>query len=514
MDAMREPIPKSIEPRRGRLLWRVLSLYIPLLMGIFALSGWFFFHSTQQALDAELSKRLTSVAQVVASTLNPQYVSRIQPGDEGSSLYRLLISDINRIKTATRVKDIYVFDPRNRVLLDADEETPIGQEYLLLKLDQRELEGVWKGGAATSTLYQGSDGKLYKSGYAPLRDGRGLIFAAVGVEAGAEFLDVIVKVRRQMLFIALFSAFIAAAASVLLVRSIVTPLNSLVMAVESIGQNEAYPKVDIQRSDEIGYLGKRFNAMVNSLAEKDRLLTEMYQREKDRADVLQDEVRVKERLAALGEMSAGIAHEIRNPLGAIEGFTELLERRVTDPAAKEWVREILLEVKNLNRIVTQFLTFVREPHLKLEPTDMITLTRAAIDAVLTTENHPKIRLATHFPDKLPPIPIDADLLKQSLVNLIQNGVEAMPDGGDLGIHFETKDPWLLVAISDSGHGIEKNHRDRLFDPFFTTKKEGTGLGLAITHRIIQAHGGKIDVDSLSGKGSCFTVWLPMKRDKP
>jgi two-component system sensor histidine kinase HydH len=283
-----------------------------------------------------------------------------------------------------------------------------------------------------------------------------------------------------------------------------------VVAVESIGQHEAYPNVQIQRSDEIGYLGERFNAMVGSLAEKDRLLTDMYRREKDRADVLQDEVRIKERLAALGEMSAGIAHEIRNPLGAIAGFTELLGRRVTDPAAKELTQEILEEVKNLNRIVTQFLTFVREPHLTVEPTDVATLTRSAVESVMMNGDRHDIRLETRFPETLPVVPVDADLLKQSLMNLIQNGIEAMPQGGVLSVRLEVKEPWLLIAIADSGHGIDQTHRDRLFDPFFTTKREGTGLGLAITHRIIQAHGGKIDVDSRPGRGSCFTVWLPMK----
>jgi signal transduction histidine kinase len=512
---MREaPLPTT-PARRGRLLWRVLSLYLPLLGVIFAVIGWFFFGSARQALDAELSKRLTNVAQVVAATINPRYVGSIRPGDEGSSLYRALIADLTRIKAVTRVKDIYIFDRDNRIILDADEETPIGQEYLLLKLDQRELEGVWNGGAAASTLYQGSDGKLYKSGYAPLADGRGAVFAAIGVEGGAEFFETIDKARRQMLVIALAGALLAAGASVLLARSIVAPLQSLVTAVESVGQREAYPQVEIGRRDEIGYLGERFNAMVTGLAEKDRQLKELYQREKERANLLEDEIRIKERLAALGEMSAGIAHEIRNPLGAIAGFTELLDRRVTDPAAKELVREILLEVQNLNRIVTQFLTFVREPQLKLESADLPAIVKAAIDAVMTEKGadtgHAGIRLESHLPAALPPVVVDADLLKQAVMNLIQNGIDAMPSGGTLGVRLEAREPWLLIAVSDSGEGIAPADRRRIFDPFFTTKKEGTGLGLAITHRLIQAHGGRIEVESQPGRGSCFTVWLPMGR---
>jgi signal transduction histidine kinase len=513
MTAVREsdmPTP----PRHGRLLWRVLSLYLPLLAVVFAVSGWFFFGSTEQALDAELSKRLTNVAQVVAATLNPRYVSSIRPGDEGSSLYHVLIGEMKRIKLATRVKDVYVFDQGNRIILDADEETPIGQEYLLLKLDQRELESVWKGGAAASTLYQGSDGKLYKSGYAPLTNGHGDIFAVVGVEGGVEFLDVIDKARRQMLVIALISALVAAAASVLLARSIVAPLHSLVTAVESVGQNNAYPQVEIRRSDEIGYLGERFNAMVTTLAEKDRLLNELYRHEKERATLLEDEVRVKERLAALGEMSAGIAHEIRNPLGAIAGFAELLNRQTTDPSASELVREIVQEVNNLNRIVTQFLAFVREPQLKAEPADISAVVKGAVEVVMAErgadKERPDVQLELRLTDAPPTVPVDADLLKQALMNLIQNAVEAMPSGGTLGVRLETRAPWLKIGVSDTGQGISPEDRRRLFDPFFTTKKEGTGLGLAITHRLIQAHGGKIEVESQPGRGSCFTVWLPMK----
>jgi len=210
-------------------------------------------------------------------------------------------------------------------------------------------------------------------------------------------------------------------------------------------------------------------------------------------------------------MSAGIAHEIRNPLGAIEGFTELLDRRVTDPAAKELVREILLEVNNLNRIVTQFLAFVREPQLRVAPADPAAVTRSAVDAVIAEKGRADIRLETRMADGLPAVPVDADLLKQALMNLIQNGIEAMPAGGTLGVRLEAREPWLLIAIADSGEGIAEADRRRIFDPFFTTKKEGTGLGLAITHRLIQAHGGKIDVDSRPGRGSCFTVWLPMRR---
>ncbi|MEW6325658.1 MAG: ATP-binding protein [Nitrospirota bacterium] len=495
--------------RRGRLLWRVLSLFIPLLAAIFAVSGWLFFRSTEQALDAELSTRLTSIAGMVASTINPRFVSSIRPGDEGSSLYRLLIGELNRIKTAVGAKDIFIFDQRNRVLLDADEEMPIGQEYLLLKLDQRELESVWEGRAAASTLYQGSDGKLYKSGYAPLADAGGAVIAAVGVEAGAEFLDVIATARGQTLAIALLGALLAVAASVLLARSIVTPLHSLISAVESVGRHGAYPTVPIGRSDEIGYLSERFNAMVSSLAEKDRLLRHMYRREKDRADVLQDEVRIKERLAALGELSAGIAHEIRNPLAAITGFTELLERRVEDAASRELAREILQEATHLNRIVTQFLAFAREPQLALAPVDAAAVTRAVIDTALPKGDRPDIRLRTEFPEAPPPVPADADLLRQALVNLIQNAVEAMPAGGELAVRMEAASPWLSIAISDTGEGIDPAYRGRLFHPFFTTKKGGTGLGLAITHRIIQAHGGAIDVESRPGRGSCFTVRLPM-----
>jgi signal transduction histidine kinase len=501
--------------RHGRLLWRVLSLYLPLLAVIFAVSGWFFFGSTQQALDAELSRRLTNVAQVVAATLNPRYVSSIRPGDEGSSLYHVLIGEMKRIKQATQVKDVYVFDHDNRIILDADEETPIGQEYLLLKLDQRELEGVWKGGAAASTLYQGSDGKLYKSGYAPLADAHGDILAVVGVEGGAEFFDVIDRARRQMLAIALVSALVAAAASVLLARSIVAPLHSLVTAVESVGQSDAYPQVEFRRSDEIGYLGERFNAMVTSLAEKDRLLTEMYRHEKERAALLEDEVRLKERLAALGEMSAGIAHEIRNPLGAIAGFAELLNRQTTDPSARELVREILQEVNNLNRIVTQFLTFVREPQLKSEPADISAIIKGAVEVVMAErraeKGRPDVRLDLHLVDAPHAVTVDADLLKQALMNLIQNAVEAMPLGGALGIRLETRASWLLISVSDTGQGISPEDRRRLFDPFFTTKTEGTGLGLAITHRLIQAHGGRIEVESQPGRGACFTVWLPITR---
>jgi two-component system, sporulation sensor kinase E len=150
----------------------------------------------------------------------------------------------------------------------------------------------------------------------------------------------------------------------------------------------------------------------------------------------------------------------------------------------------------------------------MEPADVAAVVTGAVESVIAERGAEKgrtdIRVEMRLPDELPTVSVDADLLKQALVNLIQNGVEAMPSGGTLTVRVEARAPWLLIAISDSGQGISADGRRRLFNPFFTTKKGGTGLGLAITHRLIQAHGGRIEVDSQPGQGSCFTVWLPMK----
>ncbi len=479
------------------LLLKFLLPYTLATVVILSIGGWFFYHTSLRSVDHEFSKRLISISEMVSSSINTTYLSKLQPGDEETHLYRILLQDLRSMRGTVGVRDIYLFDRDNRILVEASGEIPVGQEYLLLRLDQLELDEVWKGVPTASTLYQGSDGLFYKSGYAPVRDHQGKIVAIAGVEAGAEFLGAIQKIKQQVLWIVVIILLVQFSISLIISQSITNPLKALVTAIDRVGKQETYTKVRIHTQDEIGFLGSRFNDMTDSLKEKDRLL--------------------KERIDALKQLSAGIAHEIRNPLAAIEGFAELLGRKVSseeNPQVRKLSEEIIQEVKNLNRIVTDFLSFARESRWQFEQVDIVAVLEGALTLALSGEKGGPITVEKEMPSHPPPLIGDPLELRKALLNVILNAIQALPNGGRLKLRLHTEGSWLTITIQDTGGGISSQIRDRIFNPFFTTKEKGTGLGLAITQRIIEGHGGNISFESHPTEGTQFMIRLPITDHHP
>lgn len=236
--------------------------------------------------------------------------------------------------------------------------------------------------------------------------------------------------------------------------------------------------------------------------------------------------RERDRLAAVGEMATGMAHEIRNPLGAIKGAAQCLDPGQMPAEANELVQVIIDEVDRLNGVVTQFLEYARPFRGTPSATDVnsvITSTLRLLEKNRLPENVMIIRDLGHG---VPLVAIDPEQLKQVLINLLLNGVQAMPKGGSLTVHTSLSHPHrifaadrnfprgmhpptqVVITVTDSGEGIAPDDLHRIFLPFFTTKSGGTGLGLAISQRIIQSFGGRIEVTSRLGEGSSFSLWLP------
>ncbi len=242
-------------------------------------------------------------------------------------------------------------------------------------------------------------------------------------------------------------------------------------------------------------------------------LDDSHRKLKDQTDVLfqtEEQLRRADRLSALGELSASMAHEIRNPLGSIRGAVEILKDDYQEDEAKyEFIQILLKETDRLNRIVQEFLGFARPKQPDLRPADM----NEAIESVLALTTQEAKKAGVKVEKRLGPAigrrSLDAGLLKQAFLNLVLNAIQAMPDGGVLTVESGIRDSTIEVTISDTGIGIPEENRKKLFSPFFTTKKNGTGLGLAITYRIIENHRGSIDVVSEPGKGTRFTVRIPL-----
>lgn len=221
----------------------------------------------------------------------------------------------------------------------------------------------------------------------------------------------------------------------------------------------------------------------------------------------ESQMELRARLSSLGEISAGIAHELRNPMGVIAGYTKILSKKV-DNSLKPIVDAISKEIVVMDRIISDFLSFAKPAELNIRDTDLKTIIENCVSAVAGERGDINLNLDING---LPVIKGDEVLLRQAFTNLIQNAVEAMPQGGELTIKASNSTgaaDFLDVSISDTGHGIAENIMDKIFLPFFTTKEKGTGLGLAIVHKIIVSHGGSISVDS-SDKGTTFRIRFPL-----
>jgi signal transduction histidine kinase len=222
---------------------------------------------------------------------------------------------------------------------------------------------------------------------------------------------------------------------------------------------------------------------------------------------LQEQMELRERLTALGEMSAGIAHELRNPMAVISGYLNLLSKK-SDPAAQETIRSIANEITGMNRIIGDLLTFARPASLNRVTVNIREMIETCLAGVLQARGvGPNITADVNVADF--EIAVDEVLMRQAFTNLIQNAVEAMPDGGTLTIDAQVNHECRIV-IRDSGLGMPAEGLKKIFLPFYTTKDKGVGLGLALVHKIVLSHGGRIDVESTEGKGTTFTVALPVR----
>ena len=240
-------------------------------------------------------------------------------------------------------------------------------------------------------------------------------------------------------------------------------------------------------------------------------LEESYAKLREQADQIleiEEQLRRADRLSAIGELSAGMAHEIRNPLGSIRGTAEILRDGIAedDPRA-EFAAILIREVDRLNRVVREFLEFARPRETDRMQIDLNPL----LEEVLALVRQQAVKNRVEFifsPGTIPTIPADEGQLRQTFLNLVLNALQAMTDGGRLEVATGMEEGRLRVHFRDTGVGIAPEDMEKIFNPFFTTRNEGTGLGLAICHRIIQGHGGRIDVTSRPGQGTTFTVSFP------
>ncbi len=256
------------------------------------------------------------------------------------------------------------------------------------------------------------------------------------------------------------------------------------------------------RNDEIGDLGRNFNAMVQQIRETQEEIRRLHQTQMSRA----------EHLATLGELAAGLAHEIRNPLAGIAGVIEVIGRDLpaNSPGAHVW-GDVKGEMQRVQKILNELLNYARPKPPHFAASDLCSTVEHAVHLARQHVVSKPITIDFQCGPSLPPVEHDATQLEQVLVNLLLNAIQAMEGQGSVDIQLSAVRDAVQVRVRDTGRGIPAEQLPNIFRPFFTTKGQGTGLGLSLAKRIVEAHGGHIEVRSVLKQGTEFSITLPIKR---
>ena len=305
---------------------------------------------------------------------------------------------------------------------------------------------------------------------------------------------------------------------------IINPLQQMVVATQEIARGDLSHKVEVHSRDEIGRLADSFNRMTDNLKGANEKLVDWTRTLERKVEERTHELREmqahlvrSEKLASLGKLAAGIAHEINNPLGGILIYSHLiLEDTPKDSPQQENLKKIVKETTRCKDIVKGLLEFARPKEPEMILTDIAEVVKRALDIVERQALFQNIIIRQDYA-RLPKLVVDAGQLQQVFMNIILNAAEAMDGCGTLTIRATADEAaeFVCLEFTDTGHGIKPEDMKRLFEPFFTTKEvgQGTGLGLAISYSIVQKHEGNIKVRSEPGKGSMFTILLPLKQEK-
>jgi len=310
--------------------------------------------------------------------------------------------------------------------------------------------------------------------------------------------------RHAVLLVASSGAVaICAVMIVVLALLIHRPVRELQEKIARVGAGELDAEVKFaNRNDEIGDLGRNFNQMVRQLREGRDEIQRLHQTQMSRA----------EHLATMGELAAGLAHEIRNPLAGIAGVIEIIGRDLpASSPARAVVKEVRQEVLQINRIVSDLLECARPKPPETRLSDINATVEHAV--MFSRQQALSKSIDIEFRHQSVPLEVehDSNQVNQVLLNLLLNSIQSIDHRGKITVTVERHDGVATIAVTDTGRGIAPDHLPHIFRPFYTTKGNGTGLGLSLARRIVEEHGGRIEVISTVGHGSTFTVFLPLRR---
>ncbi|MBI4189636.1 MAG: HAMP domain-containing protein [Betaproteobacteria bacterium] len=291
---------------------------------------------------------------------------------------------------------------------------------------------------------------------------------------------------------------LAAMGAYLLSRRLLKHVSGLLTGTRHIMQGNLEYRVAVTQRDEIGQLAQSFNAMAQEIQEHREHLTRIVEAKTAELKQAQESLVQSEKLASIGLLASGVAHELNNPLTSILMNVNLLMEDLGDqPALRAELQRISDDTVRCKRIIDDLRDFSRRHELEIVPTDLNRLVQEALGSISRQLEHHRITVCPEFSRQIPLVPCDPARMEQVLANVFVNAVQAMPQGGSLTVRTALRAGFAEIAVEDTGPGIPGEIRSKIFDPFFTTKPHGTGLGLSIVYRIMEAHGGKIGVESVT-----------------
>jgi len=475
-----------------------LALLVDLIIVVLILGSALLIESRQRAaIVQEVEKRALLMAQaldsaVAADLITYNYVSveqSVRKFSEGPDLVYIFVFDKEGNVAAQFIRD----QPLSGILQKPSELKPGGAIVDQVHVPGTERETVYD--VKLPVMVEGSS------------DPWGVIRLGVSLQG---MYQEIARTRWQLAGFVVLGLLLGSVASVLLARRIARPIQALTQGVAAVGRGDFGHRIEVTSQDELGQLSTAFNEMSTQLA---------------RVRELEERLRRADRLAALGTMAAGIAHDIRNPLTSILIFSQLMSLHHDDPDVREkFNRVVPRELERVQAVIEDMMELARPATIHREPVNLNELVTQVLELYEGQASGQGIKIVREYDQELPFCMADRKRLHRCFGNIASNAIQAMPTGGDLtvrtaqvstmifpnsGLAEPRPEPAIQVTISDTGQGIPADRLSRIFDPFFTTKEKGMGLGMAITHRIIEDHNGTIDVKSEEGLGTTFIVHLPL-----
>jgi len=486
----------------------------PVLLVLSFLFFTVFIQWSRKMMKEEITQKGISIARVLSYSSTQGLIRRDDAFLESTFLALLNDEDVVSVSLHNEKGEVLICKERDKVAEDIREEK--------IKLLKRE-------------------GKIYGEVSTPIGEkAYEFIFPLAGESSSQPigYVRVVLSLSRiskewkaaLMLFavITFLFLFVSMEVSGRLVRKVTKPVDTLMKGVEEISKGNFNFRIPLSSTDEIGRLAKTFNLMAENLQKSreeiekyNKRLEEIVQERTRRLRETQSQLYQAGKLAAVGEMAAGVAHEMKNPLGAVVGFTQLALKHIEGreelkdddiKTLRDYLRYIEKNSERCKEIVKSLLKFSRAEKMKFVEVNVNTL----IEETLQLLNHQlelsKVEVTKELNWKIPPCWASPNHLQQVFLNIILNAQQAMPDGGKLTIRTSfSQDSMIEITFTDTGCGIPEENLEKIFEPFFTTREPGvgTGLGLSISYRIVEEHGGKIKVRSKLGEGSTFTILLPI-----